>query len=87
MDLSSSTDLFDLVVRGVLVIALGCLGIIFNAMIVIVLRRPAFKKSSINLLMLCKFTFTQSHFQTTTLPLDSFHIAKISQNGFVQYSS
>ena len=54
---SPSIELFNLVVRGVLVIAIGCLGIIFNIMIFIVLRRPAFKKSSINLLMLCKFMF------------------------------
>ena len=63
--LSPTTELFDHVVRGVLVIAFGCLGIIFNIMIIVVLQRPAFKKSSINLLMLCKFTFTNtdSHVQ------------------------
>ena len=55
MDLSS-TELFDLVVRGVIVIALGCLGIIFNTMIIIVLRKPEFTKVSINLIMLCKST-------------------------------
>ncbi len=54
--LSSSTELFDLVVRGVLAPTFGCLGIIFNIMIIIVLRRPEFTKVSINLIMLCKFT-------------------------------
>ena len=54
--LSPSTELFDCVIRGVLVPTLGCLGIIFNIMIIIVLRRPEFTKFSINLIMLCKFT-------------------------------
>ena len=54
--LSLSTEWFDLVVRGVLVPTLGCLGMIFNIMIIIVLRRPEFTKVSINLIMLCKFT-------------------------------
>ena len=52
--LSPSTELFDRVVRGVLVPTLGCLGMIFNIMIIIVLRRPEFSKVSINLIMLCK---------------------------------
>ena len=56
--LSLSTEWFDLVVRGVLVPTLGCLGMIFNVMIIIVLRRPEFTKVSINLIMLCKFTQT-----------------------------
>ena len=55
---SISTEWFDLVVRGVLVPSLGCLGILFNFMIIIVLRRPEFTKVSINLIMLCKFTQT-----------------------------
>ena len=55
---SISTEWFDLVVRGVLVPSLGCLGILFNFMIIIVLRRPEFTKVSINLIMLCKFTHT-----------------------------
>ena len=54
--ISPSTEWFDLVVRGVLVPTLGCLGMIFNIMIIIVLRRPEFTKFSINLIMLCKFT-------------------------------
>ena len=53
---SPSTELFDLVVRGVLAPTFGCLGMIFNIMIIIVLRRPEFTKVSINLIMLCKFT-------------------------------
>ena len=55
---SPSTEWFDLVVRGVLVPTLGFLGMIFNIMIIIVLRRPEFTKVSINLIMLCKFTHT-----------------------------
>ena len=55
---SISTEWFDLLVRGVLVPSLGCLGILFNFMIIIVLRRPEFTKVSINLIMLCKFTHT-----------------------------
>ena len=54
--ISPSTEWFDLVVRGVLVPTLGCLGMIFNIMIIIVLRKPEFTKFSINLIMLCKFT-------------------------------
>ena len=54
--LSPSTEWFDLVVRGVLVPTLGCLGMIFNIMIIIVLQKPEFTKFSINLIMLCKLT-------------------------------
>ena len=56
MSLLSPTEMFDLVVRGVLVNALGCLGIAFNIMIIIVLRKPEFTKVSLNLIVLCKFT-------------------------------
>ena len=56
MSLLSPTEMFDLVVRGVLVNALGCLGIAFNIMIIIVLRKPEFTKVSLNLIIICKFT-------------------------------